>query len=146
MQVLNDYWERVLEVIKPEMVGISFDTWVKPLIPLSMDEQTVYLKASSPFQKNTIETKYKDIIKAGFKHVTAKEYNISIVLEDNKEAPVKEAVSTVTNNSSLNPKYTYDTFVVGENNRFAHAASLAVAESPGVAYNPLFLYSGVGLR
>ncbi len=145
MQVLNDYWERVLEVIKPEMVGISYDTWVKPLIPISMDEQTVYLKANSAFQKNTVDVKYKDIIKAGFKHVTAKEYSINIVLENAQDIPVKEVSAPISNNSSLNPKYTFDTFVIGENNRFAHAASLAVAESLGEAYNPLFLYSGVGL-
>ena len=145
MQVLEDYWERVLEVIKPEMVGISFDTWIKPLIPISMDDQTVYLKAISNFQKNTVDVKYKHIIQAGFKHVTNKDYSINIVLENGKEVPVKEFSAPISNNSSLNPKYTFDTFVIGENNRFAHAASLAVAESLGEAYNPLFLYSGVGL-
>ena len=145
MQVLEDYWERVLEVIKPEMVGISFDTWIKPLVPISMDDQTIYLKAISNFQKNTVDVKYKHIIQAGFKHVTNKDYSINIVLENGKEVPVKEFSAPVSNNSSLNPKYTFDTFVIGENNRFAHAASLAVAESLGEAYNPLFLYSGVGL-
>ena len=145
MQVLEDYWERVLEVIKPEMVGISFDTWIKPLVPISMDDQTIYLKAISNFQKNTVDVKYKHIIQAGFKHVTNKDYSINIVLENGKEVPVKEFSAPASNNSSLNPKYTFDTFVIGENNRFAHAASLAVAESLGEAYNPLFLYSGVGL-
>ena len=145
MQVLEDYWERVVEVIKPEMVGISFDTWIKPLVPISMDDQTIYLKAISNFQKNTVDVKYKHIIQAGFKHVTNKDYSINIVLENGKEVPVKEFSAPASNNSSLNPKYTFDTFVIGENNRFAHAASLAVAESLGEAYNPLFLYSGVGL-
>ena len=145
MQVLNDYWNKVLEIIKPEMVGISFDTWVKPLVPISMDDQTIYLRASSQFQKNTVDVKYKELIKMAFKHVTNKDYSINIVLDNITETAPKEQPTIITNNSSLNPKYTFDTYVVGENNRFAHAASLAVAENLGEAYNPLFLYSGVGL-
>ena len=66
MQILNDYWQRVLEIIQPEMVGISFDTWVKPLTPISMDDSTIYLKASSQFQKNTVDIKYKELIKIRF--------------------------------------------------------------------------------
>ena len=144
MQILNDYWQRVLEIIQPEMVGISFDTWVKPLTPISMDDSTIYLKASSQFQKNTVDIKYKELIKIGFKHVTNKDYSINIVLDNVQEAePKEQKVSTI--NNPLNPKYTFDTFVIGENNRFAHAAALAAAESLGKAYNPLFLYGGVGL-
>ena len=144
MQILNDYWQRVLEIIQPEMVGISFDTWVKPLSPISMDDSTIYLKASSQFQKNTVDIKYKELIQIAFKHVTNKDYSINIVLDNAQEAePKEQKVSTI--NNPLNPKYTFDTFVIGENNRFAHAAALAAAESLGKAYNPLFLYGGVGL-
>ncbi|MBO5141876.1 MAG: chromosomal replication initiator protein DnaA [Clostridia bacterium] len=144
MQILKDYWQRVLEIIQPEMVGISFDTWVKPLTPISMDDSTIYLKASSQFQKNTVDIKYKELIKIGFKHVTNKDYSINIVLDNVQEVEPKEQKISVSNNP-LNPKYTFDTFVIGENNRFAHAAALAAAESLGKAYNPLFLYGGVGL-
>ena len=146
MQVLNDYWNKVIEIIKPEMVPIVFDTWIKPLVPLSMDEQAVYLKAYSSFQKNILDVRHKDLIKNAFRIVTNRDYTINIVLENtNDQQQVKEHSTPNINNSSLNPKYTFDTFVIGENNRFAHAAALAVAESPGEAYNPLFLYSGVGL-
>ena len=146
MQLLNDYWQKVLEVIEPEMVGISFDTWIKPLVPISMDEQSIYLKASSSYQKLTLDKRYKEIIKIGFKHVTGKEYDINFVLNNEKEEPITEVTNNVSSgNSILNPKYTFDTFVIGENNRFAHAAALAVAESLGDAYNPLFLYGGSGL-
>ena len=144
MQILNDYWQRVLEIIQPEMVGISFDTWVKPLTPISMDDSTIYLKASSQFQKNTVDIKYKELITIGFKHVTNKDYSVNIVLDNVQEPEPKEQKISTTNNP-LNPKYTFDTFVIGENNRFAHAAALAAAESLGKAYNPLFLYGGVGL-
>ena len=145
MQVLLEYWSRVLEIIRPEMVEIIFNTWIKPLIPISMDEQTVYLKATSVFQKNTIDARYKDMIKAAFKQITNKEYSINIVLENQDDIKPQEHISISSNPSSLNPKYTFETFVVGENNKFAHAAALAVAANPGEAYNPLFLYSGVGL-
>lgn len=145
MQVLNDYWQKVSELIKPEMVGISFDTWIKPLVPISMDDQNIYLKAISPFQKNIVDIKYKEIIYNAFKHVTNKDYTISIILDNDKDTIHEEKTHVISNNSPLNPKYTFDTFVIGENNRFAHAAALAVAESLGEAYNPLFLYSDVGL-
>jgi chromosomal replication initiator protein len=144
MQALNDYWQQVLEIVKPELVGISFDTWVKPLTPLSMDDSSIYLKATSPFQKNTVDFKYKELIKTGFRHVTGKDYSINIVLDNITEVQQKEQ-PVISNNTSLNPKYTFDTFVVGDNNQFAHAAALAVAENLGEAYNPLFFYSGVGL-
>ncbi len=145
MQVLNDYWQKALEIIKPEMVGISFDTWIKPLMPISIDGDMIYLKAKSQFQKNTVDVKYKELIRSGFKHVTNKDYNVEIILDNPSDKQIREPVIVQNNNSLLNPKYTFDTFVIGENNRFAHAASLAVAESLGEAYNPLFLYSGVGL-
>ena len=143
--MLNEFWSRVLDIIQPEMIGISFDTWIKTLEPISMDDSTVYLKATSPFQKNTVDARYKELIKAGFRHITNKEYSINIVLENDSVQEKHEPKVVQNLNNPLNPKYTFDTFVIGENNRFAHAASLAAAESLGKAYNPLFLYGGVGL-
>ena len=147
MQVLNEYWDKTLEIIKPELVGISFDTWIKPLTPVAMDESTIYLKATSLFQKNTIDSRYLQLIKAGFKHITNKDYTVSIILDNanNPSEKVEHTQKSLPLNSTLNQKYTFDTFVIGENNKFAHAAALAVAENLGEAYNPLFLYSGVGL-
>ena len=147
MQVLNEYWQSAMDLIEPQLSGIGFATWIKPLIPISMDDQNIYLKASSEFFKTHVDKNYKEILKIAFNHVTKKDYDVHIVLKDDpkEDVPTIDHSKYVPNNSTLNPKYIFDTFVVGESNRFAHAAALAVADSPGVAYNPLFLYSDVGL-
>jgi len=143
--LVYEIWQQVLDVIKPACVSIIFDTWIKVLEPISIDENNVYLKANNSFQKATVDSKYKELIQNGFKEVTNKYYNVIITLENTAEPQKSEHSQISITKSSLNPRYTFDNFVVGENNRFAHAASLAVAESLGEAWNPLFLYSGVGL-
>lgn len=141
----NEYWTRVLEIVEPELAGISFDTWIKTLEPISIDNEKVNIKASSIFQKNIIETRYGDLIKAAFRHITNKNLELNIILDSDIEAIKQVKKEYISSNYILNPKYTFDSFVIGENNKFAHAASLATAESLGKAYNPLFLYGGVGL-
>lgn len=144
--MLEESWTRVLELLEPEMTGISFATWIKPLIPISMDNESFTVKASSPFQKDSIYSRYADLIKASIRQVTNKDLELNVVL-DEKDTNFSKSKSqnNFSTNSILNPKYTFETFVIGENNRFAHAAALAAAESLGKAYNPLFLYGGVGL-
>ncbi len=144
--MLDEYWTRVLELVQPEMTSISYDTWVKSLVPVGMDDNVFVLKASSVFQKNIIDTRYGELIKTSIRHITNKDLNLKVILENETEEPLEpKAKKDINLNSILNPKYTFDSFVVGENNRFARAAALAAAESPGKAYNPLFLYGGVGL-
>ncbi len=146
MQLLEEDWNKVLELLKSDMLEISFNTWIQPITPVSITDTDVYLRTNSKFAKDQIVNKYHNLIKNAFREVTNKDYTINLILpneEEQKDAPKQYQLGI--NNSSLNPKYTFQNFVVGENNRFAHAASLAVAESPGEAYNPLFLYSGVGL-
>ncbi len=144
--MLEECWTRVLELLEPEMTGISFATWIKPLIPINMDNESFTVKASSPFQKESIYSRYADLIKASIRQVTNKDLELNVVL-DEKDTNISKPKSQTnfSTNSILNPKYTFETFVIGENNRFAHAAALAAAESLGKAYNPLFLYGGVGL-
>ena len=144
MDTLNDYWARALEIIKGDMIEISYNTWIRSLQLISMDDTRIYLKATSVFQKDSVEKRYMPIIKSAIGHLTNKDYEIIVILDEEIKAPeIKPPV--INTNSTLNPKYTFDTFVIGENNRFAHAAALAAAESLGKAYNPLFLYGGVGL-
>ncbi len=146
MQLLEEDWNKVLELLKSDMLEISFNTWIQPITPVSITDTDVYLRTNSKFAKDQIVNKYHNLIKNAFKEVTNKDYTINLILPNEEEQKVAQKQYQLgINNSSLNPKYTFQNFVVGENNRFAHAASLAVAESPGEAYNPLFLYSGVGL-
>ncbi len=142
---LNDIWNRTLELLKGEMTEISFNTWILTIEPISIDSNTITLGVPTDFQKGILESRYSYLIKNALRQIAHKDYNIYFATPSS-QAPVKPAVQEEdTSGSFLNPKYTFDTFVIGNGNRFAHAASLAVSEAPAKAYNPLFLYGGVGL-
>jgi chromosomal replication initiator protein len=143
---LNDIWNRTLELLKGEMTEISFNTWILTIEPISIDSNSITLGVPADFNKGILESRYSYLIKNALRQISHKEYNINFAIPS--QAPVKPAVQEYSEDSSmsfLNPKYTFDTFVIGNGNRFAHAASLAVSEAPAKAYNPLFLYGGVGL-
>ena len=148
---LNEILNKAKELLKNEMTKISYDTWFKNLEIDSKQGNTYILKATSSFQKDSVENRYGELVINTFRFVTNSECDIKVVIEGSNDVDLEIAntssVNSFTgyNNSFLNPKYTFDTFVVGNNNRFAHAAALAVAESPATSYNPLFLYGGVGL-
>ena len=146
---LNELLTKAKELLKEEMTKISYETWIKNLEIQSFDNDIVVLVASSGFQKESIQSRYYDLLTNTFNFITNKECQINIISKD--ELQEEEAINLPNDvgygysNSTLNPKYTFDTFVVGNNNRFAHAAALAVAEAPATSYNPLFIYGGVGL-
>lgn len=146
---LNELLTKAKELLKDEMTKISYETWIKNLEIQSFDNDIIVLVASSGFQKESIQSRYYDLLTNTFNFITNKECQINIISKD--ELQEEEAINLPNDvgygysNSTLNPKYTFDTFVVGNNNRFAHAAALAVAEAPATSYNPLFIYGGVGL-
>ncbi|MCI9017030.1 MAG: chromosomal replication initiator protein DnaA [Clostridia bacterium] len=147
---LEDLLKEAKDLLKDEMTTISYDTWIKNLEIASQEGNTYILKATSTFQRDSIQDRYYDLIVNTFKYITKKDCDIKVILESEfleQQASVSDSVDSISgySSSSLNPKYTFDTFVVGNNNRFAHAAGLAVAEAPATSYNPLFLYGGVGL-
>ncbi|WP_010246648.1 chromosomal replication initiator protein DnaA [Acetivibrio cellulolyticus] len=146
---LSDLWQKTLGLLQNELTEISFNTWIKTIEPLSLYNNTLNLAVPAEFNKGILESRYSALIKNAIKQTTYKEYTINFVVPSqeniDKYTNQAEANNEDTLVSVLNPKYTFDTFVIGNSNRFAHAASLAVAESPAKAYNPLFIYGGVGL-
>ena len=154
MNIIEENWEEILERVQTEheMTYVSFDTWLKPLKVYSFENNTVSILVASSQQMylKYINKKYLLPIKVAIAEVTGLDCNIEFILPedaDRMEADKQDSQKMNVNvdKANLNPRYTFDTFVVGKNNNFAHAASLAGAESPGEIYNPLFIYGGVGL-
>lgn len=156
---LKDLWEKTLNIVKGELTEVSFNTWIKSISPISIDNSTLKLGVPNDFTKGILSSRYKDLIVNAVKLITSKKYSVDFyVLSEEvidtddgrsalqiKQEHKRNIVVNDEMTAILNPKYTFDTFVIGNSNRFAHAASLAVAESPARAYNPLFIYGGVGL-
>ncbi len=149
---LNELLTKAKELLKNEVTKISYETWIRDLEIDSFEDGNIVLVASNAFQKESIISRYHSLFKNTFNYITNKNCEISVILKDDVVEEKTSANIQInsnysnTSNSNLNPKYTFDSFVVGNNNRFAHAAALAVAEAPATAYNPLFIYGGVGLR
>lgn len=154
MDKVMEKWNEILQMVKEEhgLTDVSFNTWIKPLEVFAIDGNTLYiLVPSEQMGLSYINKKYYLPLKVAIGEVTGIEYDIQFILPDqaqslkfkNNDTPQLEPQTPVKgDHSNLNPNYTFDTFVVGNNNRFAHSASLAVAESPGEAYNPLYIYGG----
>ncbi len=147
---LENLWNETLQIIKVELTEVSFNTWLKTIEPISIENNQIILAAPNEFTKGILEGRYLNLIKNAIKQVSNKDYNIHFIIPGEKlsnDTIKTQKITTIDTHqrSQLNPKYTFDTFVIGNSNRFAHAASLAVAEAPAQAYNPLFIYGGVGL-
>jgi chromosomal replication initiator protein len=152
---LKNLWDKTLNIIKSELSEVSFNTWIKSCEPISISSDTLKISVPNSFTQDILDKRYKDLVANSIKAVCSKLYTIEFIImsdnyekEENKNNTPRASKSITVNDemsSTLNPKYTFNSFVIGNSNRFAHAASLAVAESPAKAYNPLFIYGGVGL-
>ncbi len=148
-EAINDLWNRAKELLKEETTVITYETWIQPLELKSINDNIIVLLATNSFQRDTVESRYLDLLTNTFNFITNKKCKVIIKLEDDDTDTLTQIPIMGNNkallNSGLNPKYTFSTFVVGSNNKFAQAAAMGVAETPGSKYNPFFIYGGVGL-
>lgn len=137
-------WTEVLSLLENEITPIGYNTWIKTIIPKKLEDKILTLSVPSSINKNMIDHRYSELIKNAYTEVCGAEILLQVLIGGAEES-IKPEEKPRIYGMPLNPKYTFDTFVVGNSNRFAHAASVAVSETPALAYNPLFLYGGVGL-
>lgn len=151
---LTETWEKVLKILKVEIMSeVSYNTWILGLKPIGMRNGVFMISVPNELTLDIINQRYMLLFKESIKHVLNQDVEVECIVgePESKETQQEEEVQKDTAKpapeslGSLNSKYTFDSFVIGNSNRFAHAASVAVAESPANAYNPLFLYGGVGL-
>ena len=152
-------WKKNLQIIREKITQQNFETWIKPIKMVSAEGNTIFLSVPNKFFKDWISDNYHKIIRDSFSEVMGIDVNINYVVSkteikskpqttDKKrdhKAPSLETAKEHKIHPSLNPNYSFDRFVVGSSNQFAHAAAVAVAKQPARTYNPLFIYGGVGL-
>ncbi|KIP19962.1 Chromosomal replication initiator protein DnaA [Anoxybacillus thermarum] len=156
MENISDLWNKALAEIEKKISKPSFETWLKSTSAHSLKGDILIITVPNEFTKDWLESRYTRLIEQTLYDITGEELKIKCTIPNHQtleEFDLKPSSKprkhddeqTEFPQSMLNPKYTFDTFVIGSGNRFAHAASLAVAEAPAKAYNPLFIYGGVGL-
>jgi chromosomal replication initiator protein len=148
LQSFKEVWEKTLNIIQNELTEVSYNTWLKTIEAKGIHGNKFILEVPNKFNKEILETRYIGLIENSLKQVTGIEFSLEFILPG-KALVLSSEESNKTSDGfetpRLNPKYVFEEFVIGNSNRFAHAASLAVAEAPAKAYNPLFIYGGVGL-
>jgi len=159
MAEIQNIWESTLDDVKNKINIPTYKAWFEHITPVSLKKNCLTISVSSPFAKEWLESRYIEILSESIKKVTNNSYKIKIITLPRKKddstdsyeeytvdtGSVKTNSNRINRSSSFNSKYTFDTFIVGSSNRFACTAALAVSEKPGKAYNPLFIYGGVGL-
>lgn len=142
---LNEIWDSVLRQMAEEISAVSFETWIKSAEPIEIRGNELVLSVGNSLNKQMLMTKFRSMIESCIEFETGRTFEINVVVNENAAAKTEGEFSTEDTASSLNPRYSFENFVVGGNNNLAYAAALGVAESPGRKYNPLFLYGGSGL-
>ncbi len=154
-------WEKTVRIIKENVSPQNFETWIKPISIVSMEGQNICLAVPNKFFKDWLLENYGAIIKKALNSASGVDFQIDFTVQSNhnskNDSPAvhnqRETKTVITpqkavrscTSSSLNHNYTFERFVIGASNQFAHAAAIAAAEQPAKNYNPLFIYGGVGL-
>lgn len=151
---LLDVWQRVSEKVKSTLDPHIYDSWISPIRPLALKDSILQIEVPNNFFKDWLVRHYKTTLEHALEQTVGKSATLEIS-SSNAKAPsppdsaqkvhLRRAIPPQREKNNLNPNYTFDNFVVGPSNRFAHAAAIAVSQSPAKAYNPLFIYGGVGL-
>ena len=146
MKTAGAIWEKSRLALVQSMTDVSYNTWVEPLSPVSVTEEELILQVSDEVAQKTLQSVFNDVIQKCVNDSNGTDLNLHFILPDERRLYVTEEEEIDRDrNFLLNPRYTFDNFVIGSSNNFAHAAAKAVADSPSSAYNPLFIYGGVGL-
>lgn len=149
MAELDDLWEKAQQSIQRKINQQNYGTWIKPLRPLSFTENIFVLEVPNKFFKEWLAEHYEKALREALTEAIGDPVQLHLSVSSSPHILVEEKQNHIGNENridvQLNPRFTFDNFVVGPSNRFAHAAALAVAESPTRSYNPLFIYGGVGL-
>lgn len=146
MENISTIWSRVLELIKPDILPVSFSTWIETIIPVDMDEGSILLQVPYEYNKTMIQERYSELIKNSLLYLTDRDYDVIIRVKEKEEKPVD---NTPKRSFGLNPFYTFENFIIGDSNEVAHAniraAAKACVEETYCEYNPLFIYGNAGL-
>ena len=146
-------WTKFLDQIKDELTSLSFDTWFADTTLHRLENGKAYIIVPMPIHKKHLIDNYSDLIVKTLNEITGTNFELVLILKEEiedvlpKKVEIEPELEGVPNNkiqSNLNVKYTFDNFIVGNSNKFAHAAALSVAENPGKMYNPLFIYGNSG--
>ena len=145
MEQIKGIWALARENMRRDMSALSFNRWIDVLEPVTIQNGILVIQCPDAATKSTINEYYKDTVRMGVKQANTQIIDVMLILPDQRRDFDGSENTTTPSIYALNPRYTFDTFVVGNSNRIVHAAAQAVAKAPGHAYNPLFLYGGVGL-
>jgi chromosomal replication initiator protein len=150
---IEEIWNKSLSKIEQKVDGSAFDLWFKPIKIVSLKDQAVTLEIPNRFFKEWIEDAYPNLIKDSLEVIVGHPVTLKYKIEEPQDLSLKKSSDRIENKRQrlanrgiyLNPRYTFENFVPGVSNQLAHAAAIAVAESPGKIYNPLYIYGGAGL-
>ena len=143
MNSLNDIWQSILDVLSKKLTPTAMNTWFDDCTPVGLDENCLVLHSPSEFKGNIINTRYGSIIKEALSDLFSQDFDLQVLSGD--EIRDYELRKKTENMLPEMAGYTFDNFIVGNSNKFAHAAAISVAKNPGASYNPLFIYGNSGL-